>query len=124
MKARSGLYYALTEALIPAEETATSQGVRETVIRDAAVFAQEQMGRLPWRLLLLMRIGLTVFRAAVRLRYFQGYCELPLAKRRRVVSWWAYGPFSLTRQLFRPIRSTALLAYYEYAAITLESTGR
>jgi hypothetical protein len=123
MKARSGLYYALTEALIPPEEPAIPHGVEEALVR-AAAFAQEQVGRLPWRLLLLMRVGLTVFRAAVRLRYFRGYCELPLAERRRVVSWWAYGPFSLTRQLFRPIRSTALLAYYEYAAVRSESTGR
>jgi len=61
-----------------------------------------------------MHIALVGFRIAVRLRFLRAYCDLPLATRRRIAAWWAYGPSPLTRQMFRGLRSTALLAYYEH----------
>lgn len=81
---------------------------------DSAQFVRDQIDALPPRLRALMHIALTGFRVAVRLRYLRAYCDLPLATRRRVANWWAYGPSPLTRQMFRGLRSTALLAYYEH----------
>ncbi len=109
---QADLYYALTEALVcdgrrplsPAEDDA---------VRASARFVQEQIAALSWRLLVMMRVGLIGFRAAVRLRYFGGFCHLPLARRRAIVAWWAYGPLVVTRKFFRPMRATAVLAYYE-----------
>ena len=65
------------------------------------------------RFRLLLTGGLAVFRVATRLRFVRSYCSLPLGKRRRWTEQWAYGSTSLARQLFRAIRATALVAYYE-----------
>lgn len=57
--------------------------------------------------------GMAGFRFYVRLRYLRSFCALDLERRRRAVDAWAFGRLALLRQLFRPVRSLALLAYYE-----------
>ena len=74
----------------------------------------EQIDALPPQLRAAMRIAILGFRILVRLRYVRAYCDLPLATRRRVATWCAYGPVMVTRQMFRALRATALLAYYEH----------
>lgn len=97
-------------------ESATDPSPSEqAALTSAAAFAEGQAAALAPPLVWLMRIGLAMFSLSVWLRYFRGFCSLPLPTRRRVVAWWAFGPFSLTRKLFKPLRTTALLAYYEYA---------
>jgi len=81
--------------------------------RDVGRFIDVQVASLPPRLRTLFHAGMTFFRVCVRLRYGSSFCALPLAKRRAIVEWWAFGRFALLRQLFRPVRSFALLAYYE-----------
>ena len=75
------------------------------------------MHELPIRLRALFYTGLAGFRFVTRLRYARGFCELPAATRRAWFERWAYGPLPLARQLFRPVRATALLAYYERAEV-------
>jgi hypothetical protein len=50
----------------------------------------------------------------------RSFCGLPLDTRRRVVAGWAYGPVPLTRQLFRSLRSIALLAYFEHPTVAVK----
>ncbi len=45
--------------------------------------------------------------------FFRPFTMLSLETRRKVVNFWAYGPIPLTRQMFRALRSTALLAFFE-----------
>jgi hypothetical protein len=121
---RVDLYVALTEALVPFEDGQLSPEQRSVVIRDSAEFVRGQIYALPPRLLTLMTIALTGFRVLVRLRHLRSYCDLPLASRRQVAEWWAYGPVPLTRQMFRAIRATALLAYYEHRLMApADTTG-
>jgi hypothetical protein len=117
--AASSFELALADALLsPSTEGAgRSPALRRRVyppgVVRAATFLMQEMDALPPRLRLLYRLGMATFRAYVRLRYARSFCALDLRRRRHVVQAWAFGNQRLLRQLFRPVRSTALLAYYE-----------
>lgn len=81
-----------------------------------ARFVDGQVSSLPRLLRWSMRLGLMLFLVLVRVRYGRGFHALPFETRRRIVAWWAFGPLGITRYLFKPVRATALLAYYEYAS--------
>lgn len=76
-------------------------------------FVNGQIRILPNRLRVMYEAGMLFFRITVRLRYGASFCSLPIARRRAVIEWWAYGPFELGRSLMRPIRATGLLKFYE-----------
>jgi uncharacterized protein (TIRG00374 family) len=106
---------ALTEALL------TPQGGtldRATLVQVATFLAQETQA-LPARLNLMFEIGMAVFRVYVRVRTLRSFCALDVERRRGVVHAWAFGRIGLLRQLFRPVRSVALLAYYDRTAHAL-----
>ena len=104
---------ALTEALapIPAKD-ADFVHPRELTER-VATFVMGQLEALPAGLRLMLRVGLLGFRVLVRLRYVRGFCDLPLRTQRAVVNAWAYGPYEVTRKLFRALRSLTLFRFYE-----------
>ncbi len=81
--------------------------------RDVATFLDGQIGALPPRLQTMFHLGMTFFRAVVRIRHGSSFCALSVERRRAIVNRWAFGRVALFRQLFRPVRSLALLAYYE-----------
>ena len=64
-----------------------------------------------------MSIGLSGFRTITVLVKLSRFEALELEARRAWVERWAYGSFSLARQLFRGVRSTALLAYYDHPVV-------
>ena len=117
----SSLTVAITEALLPDQES-DPIGPRKDVTPRVATFVQGQVDALPTQLKLLLLVGMLGFRFLVRVRYVRSFCSLPLSTRRDVVNAWAYGPYALTRQLFRVQRSTALLCYYEEVGVS-DSTG-
>jgi hypothetical protein len=110
------LVVAITEALLPGRDGDPLGPPREQTQR-VATFVQGQVNALPTQLRLLLSIGLLGFRTLVRVRHVRGFCSLPLATRREVVNAWAYGRHAPARQLFRVLRSTALLCYYEEASV-------
>jgi uncharacterized protein (TIRG00374 family) len=118
---------ALTEAAVPLDRDGLSAEAAAPLVREVAAFVGGQLNELPVRLRALFHTGLAGFRIATRLRYARGFCELPAATRRSWFERWAYGPLPLARQLFRPVRATALLAYYERpevrAVLDAESGG-
>jgi hypothetical protein len=57
------------------------------------------------------------FGVLVWLRYFRSFSFLPLAKRVEIFNAWAYGKIPIKRQLFKLIRSTALLAFFEHPVV-------
>ena len=101
---------ALAEAVLPDDVPHT-----EGLVGDVADFFAGTMAALPSRIRVLYQIGMATFRFWVRVRYLRSFCGLDLARRRAVVESWAYGPLGHLRQLFRPVRSTILLAGYEHA---------
>jgi uncharacterized membrane protein YbhN (UPF0104 family) len=108
---------ALSEAALPLAEDEIAPEDRAVVVPEVAAFVDGQIGALPLRLRALFSIGSTGFRVATRLRYLRGFCEIAPPVRHEWFERWAYGPVALARQLFRGVRLTALLAYYEQPAV-------
>lgn len=103
----------LVEAIcVPAGEKAEPEAVR-----DASDFVEGQLAALQPQLKVLFDAGMTFFRFVTRLRYLRGYCDLPLETRRAWTARWAEGRIALLRKLFKPVRATALLAYYDHPAV-------
>jgi uncharacterized protein (TIRG00374 family) len=107
------LIAAITEALLARDLTILREPQRTVVVASAAAFVYGQVASLPARLRVLLLVGLSGFRYLVALRHGRTFCHLPLDVRARVVDAWAYGRVGLARQLFRVLRSTAVLALYE-----------
>jgi uncharacterized protein (TIRG00374 family) len=99
------LMIALAEAFLP--------GCEPRAARDVAAFMEGQIAALPPSLRTMFHLGMTFFRFTVRARYVSSFCGLPVDRRRALVDAWAFGRIGLLRQLFRPVRSLAVLAYYE-----------
>jgi uncharacterized protein (TIRG00374 family) len=83
----------------------------------AASFVDGQIASLPTRLRAMFGGGMTLFRFVTRLRFLRGYCDVPLEARRAWTKRWAEGRIALVRQLFKPVRAIALLAYYDHADV-------
>jgi uncharacterized protein (TIRG00374 family) len=103
---------ALAEALLPDNANPLSDA-HIKASRRAAAFARDQIDSLPFQILLAYRIGMALFRFLARIRYGRAFEKLPLSRRRAFAAAWAYGHFFIARQLLRPVRCCALLAYYE-----------
>jgi len=109
----SAFILALVEAVVvPAGGRADPK-----VLADVAAFVQGQLGALSPQLKLLFETGMSFFRFATRLRFLRGYCDVTLDRRRAWVRAWAEGRYALLRQLFRPVRGIALLAYHDHPRV-------
>lgn len=102
---------AVIEGLVPANRA--EPGARQSAIDYTTEFVDGQLRALPFVLQVALTVGLTVFRVTTFLRWFRGIGSLDVARRHAWLNAWAYGPLALTRSLFRPLRSLAVLAYYE-----------
>jgi hypothetical protein len=105
----------LTEAVAPPEEQPGDPSRRQQALDRAADFLTGQIRELPPQLRGAFRVGFWGFRVLVALRHGRPFQALPLERRRQVVETWAYGRLALPRQLFRPVRSIVLLAWFEPA---------
>jgi len=111
----SPFIFQLAEAALPLHYYSLSDP--QTVISYVADFIHEEIQNLPKRYRLLFNLGMFVFNIIVWLRYLRGFSLLPLPLRIKIFNRWAYGKLALTRQLFRLVRSTALLAFFEHPAV-------
>jgi len=89
----------------------------------AAKFVDGQIAALPPKLQGMFGAGMTFFRFVTRLRFLRGYCDVPLERRRAWTRRWAESRIALLRQLFKPVRATALLAYYDHEDVRRELLG-
>jgi glycosyltransferase 2 family protein len=106
-----GFLWSLCDALLPDGETAELRG---EIVRDVAEFVHAETRDLPGRLAWLFDVGMLGFRVLTLITQFSRFERLPPQRRRAWVERWAYGGLTPARQLFRAVRSTALLAYYEH----------
>ena len=113
MSASPTFYEALTEALVAAPPAELPADAHHVAVVEAAAFASAQVNALTAELRWPLKAGLAGFQTVIWLLHFRRFARLPLADRCRILDAWAFGPVALTRQLFRPIRTTALVAYYE-----------
>jgi hypothetical protein len=105
----------LTEAALPLETLCLAD--QQAVVSYVANFIQGEIKSLSKRFQILFKIGMLGFGVLVWLRYFRSFSFLPLAKRVEIFNAWAYGKIPIKRQLFKLIRSTALLAFFEYPVV-------
>jgi hypothetical protein len=105
---------ALIEALVPHDPEI---GDESRVVRDVARFVRSELDDLPARFGWLLSIGLTGFRTITVFVKLSRFEALERGARRAWAERWAYGSFSLARQLFRGVRSTALLGYYDHPLV-------
>ena len=103
----------LCEALVSASPEGIALEMHELAVARSAAFLVAQLAALPWLLRVGQRLGLAGFRCYVRLRYPRGFSELNLATRIAVCEQWAGSRLAPCRQLFRALRTMALLAYHE-----------
>jgi glycosyltransferase 2 family protein len=111
---------AFTIGLVEAMVTARGQPSDPAAVAYAATFVDGQIRALQPKLGFMFGAGMTMFRFVTRLRYVRGYCDLSLETRRRWTLRWAEGRIALLRQLFKPVRATALLAYYDFETVRRE----
>ncbi|MBK9201381.1 MAG: hypothetical protein IPL73_02835 [Candidatus Obscuribacter sp.] len=109
-------WIALTEAICPAVAKIDSTQQKQACTM-AAQFLCEELSALPLKLRTLIKIGMFGFRfiaIAFGLNLFE---NLSLDKRVTLVNAWSFGKIELTRKMFKPLRSIALLAYFEDSAV-------
>jgi len=109
--------YSVIEAIIPLETIPLNEPERAKCAKTVTGFVQGQLQSLPVLLRAAFAAGMAAFRILVRMRYFSNFKNLSLDKRKKIVAGWAWGKVALARQLFRVVRSTALLAFYEIPAV-------
>ena len=97
-------------ALLPAKDD-IQQNSMDPV--DVARFVQGQLNVLPTRFRCLFALGMLGFSVVTMVRFARPFTRLSPEKQRAWVNQWAYGRVRFARQLFRVLRSTALMAYYE-----------
>jgi hypothetical protein len=103
---------AVVEGLIP-DHPSETRDQREGALDYTAMFVRGQLQAMPLVLQVALAVGLTVFSIVTWLRWLRGFTGLGAARRQAWMQAWAYGPVPLARQLFRPVRSLAALAYFE-----------
>ena len=110
---------------MPVEQLGLSLEDRRFCVDFAAAFVCQELSQLPQSLRPLVKLGITGFRAYTLGTHLRPFEALSLKDRTSVVNAWSYGPVSMTRRFFKPIRSVALLAFYEcpqvLAAISAET---
>ena len=108
---------AFTIGLIEALVVGEGQKADPNAVKYAATFVDGQLGALRPQLKLMFDMGMTFFRFVTRLRFLRGYCDVPIEARRAWTKRWAENRVTLFRQLFKPVRATGLLAYYDHEAV-------
>jgi len=100
------------EGLIPDHPSETPEQ-RARALDCSATFVRGQLEAMPLVLQILFAGGMTVFTVITWARWWRGLAALGAARRRAWLHACAYGRVPLARQLFRPVRSLAALAYFE-----------
>lgn len=110
---------ALVESIVVPEGTKANA----KALADASDFVHGQLDSLNPQLKVMFESGMTFFRFVTRMRFLRGYCELSLEKRRAWTLDWAENRIGLLRKLFKPVRATALLAYYDHPTMRTQLVG-
>ncbi len=90
---------------------------RAEAILYATQFVCTELGALPFTLRILFKIGILTFRSITIVTNFCPFESISKARQAKVINAWSYGPIGLTRKLFKPLRSLALLAFFEHPAV-------
>ena len=118
-KKLSEFWAAICECFLPDGEK--EMGFNEEECREihgeVGRFAFTQINCIPFRYKVLFDVGLFGFKSYIFACTGRFICDVPLAKRRKLVEFWAFGPIAVTRKFMKLIRSLAILAYYDHPLV-------
>lgn len=106
-----------TTALVEAIVVEKDAKALPEALKYTSDFVHGQLAALQPQLSLMFEGGMTFFRFVTRLRFLRGFCDLSLDTRRAWVDAWSNNRYAIFRKLMKPIRATALLAYYDHEAV-------
>ena len=110
----SQFWAAICECFLPEDVVPLiKESERAEVLEEVGRFTFTQIACIPFRYRILFDIGLTGFKFYIFFLSGRFLCDLSLKKRRALVESWAFGKVALTRKFMKPIRSLAILAYYD-----------
>jgi hypothetical protein len=98
---------------VPAPAPPLTSEAHKRCIEFSTDFVCHEMSSLPQSLRPLLKLGVIGFRTWAACTNLGRFESLPAERRRQIVDSWCYSRISLPRKFFKPIRSVALLAYYE-----------
>lgn len=106
-------WLSLCESFSPALLDNVTAEKRDVAVNQVTGFVTSQLAVLPIILRICLFMGLLVFQIFVLTTTFCPFQWHSLKTRRTIVEAWAFGPVALARQLFRPIRSLTIFAFFE-----------
>ena len=110
-------WLSVVAASVPTGSLTLTTEERAEATNYATQFVCTGLGALPSFLRILFKIGILSFRTITILTSFCPFENLSSAKQTKVINAWSYGPIGLTRKLFKPLRSLALLAFFEHPVV-------
>jgi len=117
-------WLSVVSASLPTRALALSADERRAAVRYATEFTCSELGALPTKLRFLFKVGIFGFRTITMLTNFNAFENLAASQQEKVINAWSYGPIALARKLFKPLRSLALLAFFEYPAVIAIIDGK
>jgi uncharacterized protein (TIRG00374 family) len=114
------LLESVIDAFLPWQEGVLAgmpESDERVVVGRVATFVNGEVRALPRRLQLAFSAGLMAFAAWARLSNPRGFRAQTRARRATLVDSWAFGGWPTGRKLFRLIRSTSLIAFYDHPLV-------
>ncbi|HEY9676467.1 MAG TPA: lysylphosphatidylglycerol synthase transmembrane domain-containing protein [Drouetiella sp.] len=106
-------WYALAESLVGENHVQMVNAERTEIFGETVRFMLETLSALPMLLRLQLWVGIAGFRCITGVMHLRRFTGMTLEQRCGIVRNWAEGPIPVFRKLFRPLRSLALLGFFE-----------
>jgi hypothetical protein len=93
---------------------------RAVVEEDVVDFVVAQLGGMPGHVRLPYLTVLTGFELLAILRFGRPFSALSVGRRQRYLNLWTGSDISLVRDIVKPVRSCALLQYFDHPYVLAE----
>jgi len=110
-------WLAVVGSSVPTGSLVLSSEERAAAINYSTQFVCSELSVLPSFLRFLLKIGILAFRSITIATNLCPFENLSSARQAKVINAWSYGPIGLSRKLFKPLRSLALLAFFEHPVV-------
>jgi len=110
-------WLAIVDSSVPTGSLVLSAKERSEAVTYATQFVCSELSALPSSLRILFKIGILGFRSITIASNLCPFENLSSERQAKIINAWSYGPIGTTRKLFKPLRSLALLAFFEHPAI-------
>lgn len=110
-------WLAIVGSSVPTGSLVLSAKERSEAVTYATQFVCSELSALPSSLRILFKIGILGFRSITIASNLCPFENLSSERQAKIINAWSYGPIGTTRKLFKPLRSLALLAFFEHPAI-------